>query len=137
MARSACWWAQSSGTLSSATITFTSSSSSGGTIVYIFAVSGVNFATPFDPNVGAAIATSGSSGTASAPVTTTNANDLIIGVVGISASHTISAGGSFTILDRTPDTQSGADETNLFLALEHTLLVSLSLPPIGLSLLTR
>ena len=60
-----------------------------------FAVSGVgNVASPFDTTN--AVTNTGSSGTASAAITTTHANDFIIGAVGVRNNPTLTIGSGFT-----------------------------------------
>ena len=101
-----CWYAVSSGALSSDTITFSAPGNSAGLNAEVFSVSGANTVSPFDPNLGSAVsAVSTSSGTSSTvSITTTNGNDLIVGMVGLSglsSGNSISAGNSFTLLDST------------------------------------
>jgi hypothetical protein len=60
-----------------------------------FAVSGENMASPFD---GAAQTNSGDSGTASAPITTSHANDLIIGTLDVSGNNALTTGTGFKLI---------------------------------------
>ena len=60
-----------------------------------FAVSGENIASPFD---GTAKTNSGDSGTASASITTSHANDLIIGVLDAQGTNTLTVGHGFTLI---------------------------------------
>jgi len=97
-----CWYAISSGTLSSDVVTFKAPGNSHGINGQVVSISGANTASPFDSNFGSAVtASSTSAGTSSTvSVTTANSNDLIVGMVGLSGGPSgISSGGSFTLLD--------------------------------------
>jgi hypothetical protein len=61
----------------------------------VFAVSGVNTASPFD---GTAQTNSGDSGTASVSITTTQPNDFVIGTLDTSSTNSVTAGTGFTII---------------------------------------
>ncbi len=106
----AAWWAVSA-TAQAVTISFTSSGPTGGGVVAGFSVKDADTTSPFDPNVSSAASNSGSSGTASASVTTTNPNSLIIGMVGINNNKAITVGAGYTAIDNTGKTsRGGADE---------------------------
>ena len=65
------------------------------TAAVAFGVSGANTASPFDvPSV----TNTGSSITASATITTTNANDLIVGSVGIDGTGTVNVGSGYNLI---------------------------------------
>ena len=93
------WYAIASTALSSDTITVTYSSSSTTGGITAFGISGANTNSPFDPNLASPVTNTGSSSTPSVSLTTTNANDLIIGIVSCyksSGFSTITVGSAFT-----------------------------------------
>jgi hypothetical protein len=100
-----CWYAVAANPLASDVVSFTGSGGGYGGANYatlVFSVSGVNTAGPFDPNLNYAVTGTGGSGTtASVSITTTNANDMIIGVVGLPNTVTISAGSGYTLIPGT------------------------------------
>jgi hypothetical protein len=92
-----CWYAVANSQLTNDLITFSASTNTGGTVAQVFSVSGANTATPFDPNLSSAVSNKGTTGTtASVSITTTNANDLIVGVMGTYQNRAISVGSGFT-----------------------------------------
>lgn len=99
------WTAKSSGTLSSDVVTLSWT----GAVFNSFcawAISGADFASPFDPNASVPVWTSTDPGS----VTTTNPADMIIGCARFGATGTPSAGSGFTLIG-TP--------TGLFAACEY------------------
>jgi hypothetical protein len=105
------WWALVS-TPQSVTVSFSSSGNTGGCVMTVFSVKGADPTAPFDPNLPNAVFNSGNSGTASASVTTTNANDLIVGVLAVPTKPTKTAGTGYTEIDNTgtSNSPSGSDE---------------------------
>lgn len=105
----AAWWAVSA-SVQSITITF-SGSGTVGAVMGAFCVIGADTTSPFDPNVSAPGYNSATSSTAaSASITTTNQNDLVIGVIGITNNKAITP--AYSEIDNTGTTnnQSGSDE---------------------------
>ncbi len=100
------WWAVASPTISADTIQVTTSSSAFIGLV-VWGISGANIASPFDPSVGVPATNSGvatpcmvATCTTTASVTipsTSNANDMILGMIGYS-SGTLAAGSGFTLI---------------------------------------
>jgi len=84
------WWAVASSPLTSDTINLgESGSSSHNTVAIAYGISGANTANPFDSNSGLPYTKSGTSGTPTITgVSTSNANDMIIGLVGYRATST-------------------------------------------------
>lgn len=87
------WYAvwPSSGTIT-ITITMTGSSSSA---AVAFAVSGANTTSPFD---GTPSSNTGTSASAITSITTTNANDFIIGALGVQGTPSLTTGSGFTLV---------------------------------------
>jgi len=105
----AAWWAVSP-TAQSITITF-SGSGTGGSVMAAFCVKNADTSSPFDPNLSSASYSLGSSITASSSLTTTNPNELVVGVVGTNNNKVITAQSGYTQIDNTGTTQcSGANE---------------------------
>jgi hypothetical protein len=106
-----CWYAIPANALANDVITFGSSAASGGTMVVVMSVTGVNTVTPFDPGVASAITNQGhATSTSGTGMTTTNANDVIIGIVGTSANRVISTSAGFTSDSTISAVPSGAAE---------------------------
>jgi hypothetical protein len=104
------WWAVSA-TTQTVTITFSASGSTGGSIMTAFCVKDANPVSPFDPNLGSAKFGYGKSASASVSISTTNQNDLIIGILGLATNKAISPDGSYTQIVNTGGTSpSGAAE---------------------------
>jgi hypothetical protein len=96
---------------SSGSITITINLNGGSThwAVAAFAVAGADIASPFD---GTAHTNTGSSGSASASITTSNANDFIIGVLGVQGNTpALTTGNGYTLV--TTGVHSGARETSI------------------------
>jgi hypothetical protein len=103
----ATWWAILP---SSGSITINIALNNGGSChwaIAAFAVYGANTASPFD---GSAQTSSGDSGTASASITTTHANDLIIGTLDAQGNNALTTGNGFTLI--TTGAYSGYRETS-------------------------
>lgn len=103
-----CWYAVASSPLTNEVITVSTTANWGdnahGANALVFSVSGANTASPFDSGLPATLvngngAATGNSGTSSVTITTNNANDLIVGVVGLKAANAISFGGGFTVIN--------------------------------------
>jgi hypothetical protein len=106
----AVWWAVSS-VAQSVQITFTSSvSSKRDYIMSAFCVLNANTASPFDPNLSSASFVSGNGVSASASVTTTDTNDLVVGVLGVINNKAITQGSGYTLIDTVSSAASGASE---------------------------
>jgi hypothetical protein len=106
----AVWWAVSN-VAQPVQITFTSSQTSKKDYVMAaFCVIGADTNAPFDPNLSSAIFNQANSASASASITTTNPNDLVIGVLGIINNKAITAGEGYTLIDKQSTTASGANE---------------------------
>ena len=88
------WWAIMS-TSGSINISVTVNNNNGHWAAAAFAVSGANLASPFDGN---AKTYSGTTSPASASITTTHANDLIIGTLDAASSNTLTTGTGFTLI---------------------------------------
>lgn len=91
------WWAIAPSILSAVTFTATASASASFVVLNVFAVSGADTATPFDAN--AAVPASASGAAAVAPtvnVSTSNANDMLIGFISCPGGGGTSAGAGFT-----------------------------------------
>jgi len=69
--------------------------------LFVFGITGANFNTPFDPNTPLPGTASGNSMGTSVPVSTSNANDLIIGAVLHGTSAIPTAGTGFTLINAT------------------------------------
>lgn len=95
------WYGYAPLALSSVTITVTANHTIAAAALSVFGVSGGYYTVPGDPNSSIpATATGSSSGTATVSgVSTSNANDMLIGVVGIEAATTETAGSGFTLID--------------------------------------
>ena len=78
--------------------------------LFVFGISGANTGTPFDPNAGLPSFATGSSTAPSAALSTSNANDLLIGAFGSRnvAGQTIAAPTGFTLID----TQGAGSDPN-------------------------
>ena len=98
------FWAKSTGLLSSDTITESilgcASTQYGGEYngLHVFGVAGANFNTPFDPNNAQAVTANANSNTPSVAISTTNSNDMIIGVAQQSSYGTLTTGSGFTTI---------------------------------------
>jgi hypothetical protein len=89
------WYAISSGTLSSDRIGTTFSALGGLYTIVAFAVDGANTASPFD---GSTVTGTGSSTGPTVSLTTTVANDLVIGMVATGVTDTFTAGSGFAAI---------------------------------------
>jgi hypothetical protein len=106
----AVWWAVSNNA-QSVQITFASSQSTKKDYVMsAFCVIGADTSSPFDPNVNSVTFNHANSASASASVTTTSPNDLVIGILGIINNKAITVGSGYTIIDSVSSSSSGADE---------------------------
>ena len=81
------WWALATSTLTSETITITIAESGqcGGNLVatlIVWGIAGANTVTPFDPHLGLPSENSGSGSSGSVVVSTSNGNDMLLGMVG-------------------------------------------------------
>jgi hypothetical protein len=98
------FWAQSPGLLSSDVITESilgcASVQYGGEYngLYAIGVSGANFNSPFDPTNPQAVSSAGYSNTPSVSISTSNSNDMIIGVAQQSSFGTLTPGSGFTVI---------------------------------------
>lgn len=91
------WYAiwSSSGTIS-ITVTLSGAASGAGVA---YGISGANTAAPFDTNAAVPSTASGSAGTAaSMTISTSNANDMIIGALGVKGNPTLTTGTGFTLV---------------------------------------
>ena len=91
---------------SSGTITITIQTSGTNTVAEAFGISGANTTSPFDvttPN-----SSTGTGTSASTSITTSNANDFIIGATGLESNSTPNCGSSFTLVGTQTDNVSGA-----------------------------
>jgi len=97
------------------TVTFPSSDTTYGLSAVAFAISGANTASPFDTHTGLPYTATGSGSAPSVTgVSTTNANDMIIGLQGSRAATTETAGTGFTLITSiTSAGGSGAAEDNV------------------------
>ncbi len=99
------FWARSTGTLSSDNITESisgcASTEYGGEYngLMVFGMSGANFNNPFDPNTGLPGKASSYGNSPSAGISTSNSNDLIIGVALQSSYPTLTPGPGFTLIN--------------------------------------
>ena len=85
--------------VTSVTVTFSGSLSGDAASVIVFSVSGANTANPFDSHSGLPYSAYGSSGTPSVgSVSTSNAHDMIIGLVGSRSTTAATAGTGFSII---------------------------------------
>lgn len=111
------WYAVSSATLSSATISATfTTAPSGGVVFTVFSIAGANTAAPFDSNSGLPVVATGHSTAPSASVTTSNSYDLLIGGVAVSQTATgteptCSVGSGFTLVTGSGCTRAGTSTT--------------------------
>ncbi len=123
------WYAIASSALSSDIITLTA----GTTNHLLFALNvwgiiGANTVTPFDPSA-PATPNVGGGGSANVPGdSTSNANDMLLGLVGQSGTATWTAGSPFTLLD-SPNTHSGAAEFEIVSSTQSGLTVSITPSP--------
>jgi hypothetical protein len=125
----AVWWAVSA-IAQPVTITFTSSHTSTfkDYVISAFCVKDANTVSPFDPNLSNAIFNDANSNSPSASITTTNPNDLVVGVLGFLNNKVITVGGGYTLLDSVSNAGSSG-------AVEYKTAVTagLSTPNFGLS----
>lgn len=66
--------------------------------LYAIGISGANFNSPFDPSNAQAVGAAGYSNTPSVNISTSNSNDMIIGVAQQSSFGTLTAGPGFTVI---------------------------------------
>jgi hypothetical protein len=92
------FYATANNVLSSASITASLSTYHRFTVI-AFAVSGVNTAAPFDPNLGSFVTKTGFSNSPSQSVTTTGTNDFLIGAIYADNAPTITVDSGFTLID--------------------------------------
>ncbi|MGA3060664.1 MAG: hypothetical protein ABSD92_09880 [Candidatus Bathyarchaeia archaeon] len=107
------WWAPfTAGGSIIITVTFSSGDSSNGLSAVAFAISGANTTSPFDTNSGLPYHATGSSSVPSVTgVSTTNKNDMIIGLQGSRAATTETAETGYTLINSVTSTAgSGAAE---------------------------
>ena len=108
------------------TLTVTADSTYGSSVV-AFAISGTNTASPFDTNAGLpySATSSGSSAPSVTGVSTTNANDMIIGLQGSRAATTETAGTSYTLIRSVTSARgSGATEDRIVTSVQSSATVS-------------
>lgn len=107
----AAWWAVCP-TARTITITFTSSGPTGNGIGAAFCVKNADTNSPFDSALSTAVTSLGTSTkTASATLTTTNPNELVVGIIGTNSNKAITAGSGYTEISNTGATsQNGASE---------------------------
>jgi hypothetical protein len=95
------WYAIASSALQSDVITATYSANSGiSDSLIAFGISGANTASPFD--AGGPVYAANTATTASASITITHSNDMLLGLASNSQSSTYTAGAGFTIIGQTP-----------------------------------
>lgn len=129
-----CWYAISTGTLSSKTVTFTADRASGGMMVMVFAISGANTISPFDPSFNSAVHkhdyNNGAIMTPTVSISTTHADDMIIGFIGKMDNSISNQGSGYTRIDHieggsNPGTSS-ADEYQIVAGTKSNFAVSFS-----------
>jgi hypothetical protein len=69
--------------------------------LYAIGVSGANFNSPFDPTNPQAVSTAGYGNTSTVNISTSNSNDMIIGVAQQSSFGTLTPGSGFTVISAT------------------------------------
>src|SRR2546422_4685317 len=126
----ATYYAIASSPLSAVSITATASGASY-VIMNAFGVSGANTASPFDSNAAIPASNSGTGNSHSVTISTSNANDFLIGAVGIDdptdACSTATALGGFTkITDKGNVLRWGASEYKIVSATQTSLSVTMS-----------
>lgn len=125
------WWALATSALSSETITITESSTLCGgppitTSFVVWGIAGANTVTPFDPNMGLPSQNTGIGASGSVSVSTSNANDMILGMVGGGANiGGGSAGPGFTII-KSDSLANAASEYEVVSSTQSALSVSIN-----------
>jgi hypothetical protein len=121
------FYATANNVLSSASITASLSSYVRFTVI-AFGVSGVNTASPFDPNLGSFVTKTGFSSSPSQSVTTTGTNDFLIGTIYADNAPTITVGSGLNLID------SEYSSTYLRSAVEYKNAVDAGTNSVGFSL---
>lgn len=112
------WYAVASTTLTHDVVTTTLTSSTR-FVISAVAINGVDTAAPFDPSVSSAITATGSGTTASASVTTSYPNDVLIGGAAVQSGLTLTAGSGYTInRAQTGGVLSGGEEYQQFTSVQ-------------------
>src|SRR2546427_4700265 len=124
------YYAIASSTLSAKSITATASSN-GWIIINAFGIAGAYTTAPFDTNAAVPASATGAAGTATATISTSNANDFVIGTVGdndpTDACSSATAGSGFTVIgDSHSAVREGASEYKIVSATQTGLSVSLT-----------
>ncbi|HZW55755.1 MAG TPA: hypothetical protein VFF30_05650, partial [Nitrososphaerales archaeon] len=112
------WYAIATGSLSSDSISVTASASC---VIALtaFGISGANTASPFDSNSGLPASATGSSTSPSVTISTSNANDMLLGIPAAVGSATVSAGTGFTQI-KTSTSPGTGDEYEIVSALQSS-----------------
>lgn len=92
--------------------------------IMVFGISGANTASPFDSNSGIPATSSGSSTTPSVSVSTSNANDMILGLVGQAGSDSFTAKSGFNQISRSTVQPSLFSEYEVVSTTQSSLSVS-------------
>ncbi len=110
-----CWYAVAASPLSDDSITFSLSNagSSGGWVVYAFAVSGTNTTSASTIFDGSAATAGSATGSPTVSFTTSQAGDLLVGIAATNGRATMTAGSGFTLIDASVSqtSNSGAYES--------------------------
>jgi hypothetical protein len=119
------------GTANSAgTFNITASVSSATQIrLVLFGISGANTSNPFDPNLSSPVTANGSSTTPSTNITTTNANDFIIGLLSCNGSPTVTLGSGYTKIKSGSNTPLLEAEYQIVSVTESSFAVNYSVSP--------
>lgn len=112
--------------LSSDSITVTQTKSDNLNIVG-FGISGANIVSPFDSNSGLPADSTGSSTTPSVKVSTSNAHDMIIGLLGTSGAPTVKAGSGFTLVATPSGSPTAAAEYEVVTSTQTSVAVKSTL----------
>lgn len=118
------WWALASTTLSGDTITLNAATANGHAVfsLVVWSITGANTAAPFDPN--GALPAENSGNTLVSPnvvVSTSNPNDMILGLAGAAGvPATWTSGGGFALID-SPGHKSGAAEFEVVSSTQSSL----------------
>ena len=92
------WYAVATVPLTSDSITVTISASTKKFAINVFGVSGANIFNPFDPNSGVPGTASGSSTSPSVSISTSNGNDMILGLFMQNGGSTVTSGSGFSTI---------------------------------------
>lgn len=123
------WWAPATSTFSG-TITANWSGVVDDTTINVFGVSGANTSTPWDANASLPKTLSSPTGSAAAPsvtgVSTSNANDMLLGFVGGGGAVVETAGAGFTLINTVSSAAgiTSASERNVVAATQSSITVA-------------